>query len=206
MSEKAFMLADALFRSGALKFGRFKLKSGVVSPYYIDLSWLLSSPGSFRGVVNIIADEIEGLKREMRVDKLATIELKGALLLPAVACRLRMPCIIVRKESKAYGVRGRISGGSVEPGDRFVFFDDVITSGESKIEGMRPIEEAGGEIVAVMVVVDREQGGREELESRGYRFLSIVTISEVIRSLLESGRISRDKADEIFRYIEESPL
>ncbi|KYH40381.1 MAG: uridine monophosphate synthetase [Candidatus Bathyarchaeota archaeon B63] len=206
MSEKAFMLADALFRSGALKFGRFKLKSGVVSPYYIDLSWLLSSPGSFRGVVNIIADEIEGLKREMRVDKLATIELKGALLLPAVACRLRMPCIIVRKEPKAYGVRGRISGGSVEPGDRFVFFDDVITSGESKIEGMRPIEEAGGEIVAVMVVVDREQGGREEIESRGYRFLSIVTISEVIRSLLESGRISRDKADEIFRYIEESPL
>jgi orotate phosphoribosyltransferase len=202
-SEKASIVADALFQSGALKFGRFKLKSGIVSPYYIDLSWLLSSPGCFSRIVNLVAEEIRELTREARIDKLATIELKGALLLPAVACRLGMPCIIVRKESKAYGVQGRIAGGAVEAGDRFVFFDDVITSGESKIEGMRPIEEAEGEIEAVIVVVDREQGGKEELESRGYRVVAVATISEVIQSLLESGRISREKANEILRYIEE---
>ena len=201
MSEKASIVADALIRSGALKFGRFKLKSGVVSPYYIDLSWLLSSPEDFGKIVNLVAEEIKHLTFKRRIDKLASIELKGALLLPAVACKLKMPCIIVRKESKSYGVRGRIAGGVVEDGDRFIFFDDVITSGGSKIEGIRPIEEAGGRIEAILVVVDREQGGKEELEQRGYHLVSVTTISEVISSLLKSEKIPHSQAEEILQYV-----
>jgi len=201
MSEKASIVADALIRSGALKFGRFKLKSGVVSPYYIDLSWLLSSPEDFGKIVNLVSEEIKHLTFKRRIDKLASIELKGALLLPAVACKLKMPCIIVRKESKSYGVRGRIAGGVVEDGDRFIFFDDVITSGGSKIEGIRPIEEAGGRIEAILVVVDREQGGKEELEQRGYHLVSVTTISEVISSLLKSEKIPHSQAEEILQYV-----
>jgi len=201
MSEKASVVADALFMSGALKFGRFKLKSGIVSPYYIDLSWLLSSPESFSKIVDLIAQEIKRLAFEKRINKLASIELKGALLLPTVACNLKMPCIIVRKESKSYGVRGRITGGTVKPGDRFIFFDDVVTSGGSKIEGIRPIEEAGGKIETILVVVDREQGGREELEQLGYSLVSVTTISKVIRSLLKAEKIPRSQAEEILKYV-----
>ena len=201
MSEKASIVADALISSGALKFGRFKLKSGVVSPYYIDLSWLLSSPGDFGKIVDLVAQEIKRLKSRIRIDKLASIELKGALLLPSIAYKLRMPCIIVRKERKSYGVRGRITGGRIEDGDRFIFFDDVVTSGESKIEGVRPIEEAGGKIEAILVVVDREQGGKEELKRRGYRLVSVTRISEVIRILVERGKIRSGQAEEIFQYL-----
>jgi len=190
-----------LISSGALKFGRFKLKSGVVSPYYIDLSWLLSSPGDFGKIVDLVAQEIKRLKSRIRIDKLASIELKGALLLPSIAYKLRMPCIIVRKERKSYGVRGRITGGRIEDGDRFIFFDDVVTSGESKIEGVRPIEEAGGKIEAILVVVDREQGGKEELKRRGYRLVSVTRISEVIRILVERGKIRSGQAEEIFQYL-----
>ena len=154
MSEKASIIADALIQSEALKFGEFKLKSGIVSPYYIDLSWLLSSPESFSRIVNLTAQEIKRLASEEEINKLASIELKGALLLPTIAYKLKMPCIIVRKESKSYGLRGRITGGTVKPGDRFLFFDDVVTSGGSKIEGIRPIEEAGGRIETILVVVD----------------------------------------------------
>jgi len=203
VSEKASIVADALFKSGALKFGRFKLKSGITSPYYIDLSWLLSSPESYSRIVSLVAEEIRRLTSNKRVDKLASIELKGALLLPSIACELRMPCVIVRKESKSYGVQDRIAGGRVEAGDSFIFFDDVVTRGESKIEGMRPIEEAGGRIEAILVVIDREQGGKEELERRGYHLVSITTISEVIRSLLEAGKIHRSQADEILHYLRE---
>jgi len=201
MSEKASIVADALISSGALKFGRFKLKSGVVSPYYIDLSWLLSSPGDFGKIVDLVAQEIKRLKSRIRIDKLASIELKGALLLPSIAYKLRMPCIIVRKERKSYGIRGRITGGRIEDGDRFIFFDDVVTSGESKIEGVRPIEEAGGKIEAILVVVDREQGGKEELKRRGYRLVSVTRISEVIRVLVERGKIRSGQAEEIFQYL-----
>jgi len=206
MCEKASIVADALFNSGALKFGRFKLKSGVVSPYYIDLSWLLSSPGDFGKIVGLIAQEIKQLTSKRRIDKLASIELKGALLLPTVAYNLRMPCIIVRKEQKSYGVRSRIAGGAIEAGDRFIFFDDVVTSGESKIEGVRPIEDAGGRIEAILVVIDREQGGKEELEQRGYRLVSITTISEVICSLLKSEKIPHSQAEEILNYVRKAAL
>jgi len=201
MSEKTSIVTDALIQSGALKFGRFKLKSGIESPYYIDLSWLLSSPESFSKIVTLVAQEIKRLASDREIDKLASIELKGALILPSVACKLRMPCIIVRKESKAYGFRGRIAGGTVNPGDRFIFFDDVVTRGGSKIEGVRPIEEAGGKIEFILVVVDREQGGKEELEQRGYRLVSLTTISEIVHCLLKDGKISHNQAEEILQYV-----
>jgi len=205
MSENASIVADALIQSGALKFGRFKLKSGIVSPYYIDLSWLLSSPESFNAIVNLVAQEIKQLTLKRRIDKLASIELKGALILPSVACKLGIPCIIVRKELKSYGIHGRIAGGTIGTGERFIFFDDVVTSGESKIEGMKPIEEAGGRIETILVVVDREQGGKEELEQRGYQVASVTTISEIIRSLLKAEKIPHSQAKEILEYIRKQP-
>jgi orotate phosphoribosyltransferase len=183
LSNKAFLVAKALTRSGALKFGSFKLKSGVTSPYYIDLTWLLSSPSDLECIVNIVAEEIRLIQSEEAVDKLASIELKGALLLPSIASKLRLPCVVVRKESKKYGVTDRIAGGEVAEGDRIVFFDDVVTSGGSKIEGIQPIEQAGGKIVAVLVVVDREQGGKQALEKQGYKVKSVTTISEIAKNL-----------------------
>ena len=56
-----------------------------------------------------------------KIDKLASIELKGALIVPSIACQVNLPCIIVRKEAKAYGVTGRIAGADVAKGDKFCF-------------------------------------------------------------------------------------
>ncbi|MBS7640352.1 MAG: hypothetical protein QXE73_05385 [Candidatus Bathyarchaeia archaeon] len=193
-------IAESLVNSGALKFGRFILKSGVESPYYIDLAWLLSSPMDFERVVKIIADKIRGVIQRRAVDKLATIELKGALILPSVASILRMPCIIVRKETKTYGLTGRIVGGEIRRGERFIFFDDVLTDGRSKVEGIKPIEEEGGVIDTIMVVVDREQGGREKLEALGYNVEAITTISEIVNKLLSIGKMSFEEAERILTY------
>jgi len=201
MPEKSQVIAKALVRSGALKFGSFKLKSGVVSPYYIDLTWLLSSPGDFESVVDTVAEEIRAVLSLKRIDKLASIELKGALLLPSVANKLKMPCIIVRKETKQYGLTGRIVGGEIHKGERLIFFDDVVTEGVSKLEGIKPLEEAGGKIETISVVVDREQGGKETLEKMGYQLKAITTISDLVNSLLSSKDISQEQAEEILRYV-----
>jgi len=139
----------------------------------------------------------------IRVDKLASIELKGALLLPSISCGLNVPCLVVRKESKEYGLTGRIAGGDVEPGDQILFFDDVVTDASSKIESIKPIESLGGKVCAVLVVVDREQGGKEKLEKMGYKLYSAATISEIVRSLSASQHIPEEQAESILRYVSE---
>jgi orotate phosphoribosyltransferase len=86
-----------------------------------------------------------------RIDKLASIELKGALIVPSIACKLNLPCIIVRKEEKAYGITGRFAGADVAKGDNILFFDDVISEGLSKVEGIKPLQEMGANIRHLLV-------------------------------------------------------
>jgi orotate phosphoribosyltransferase len=204
MSNTAPQVANALYGSGCLKFGSFRIKSGALSPYYIDLACLLSTPRELCTVAEIAAREIGRIMGSDRVDKLASIELKGALILPSIACNVNLPCIVVRKEEKAYGVTGRIAGAEVAHGDHILFFDDVVSEGLSKLEGIKPLEELGAHIENIMVVVDREQGGRENLEKLGYKVHALAKISELVNCLLQSKHISKAQADTVLNYIKKA--
>jgi len=151
--------------------------------------------------VDAVADEIKGIMAFDEIDNLASVELKGALLLPSIACRLSLPCVVVRKAEKKYGVTGRIAGGIVVRGERILFFDDVVTDGMSKIEGIKPLEKLGTRVETVMVVVDREQGGRKNIENLGYKFRSLTRISELVRCLLQSSYVSEEQADAVLDYV-----
>ena len=165
MNATAEKVAGALFRSGCIKFGTFTIKSGAQSPYYIDMARLLASPKELCTIADAAAEKIRDLMTTERIDKLASIELKGALIVPSIACRVDLPCVIVRKEAKAYGVTGRIAGADIDKGDNILFFDDVVSEGLSKIEGVKPLQELGANVQHLLVVVNREQGGKENLES-----------------------------------------
>jgi uridine monophosphate synthetase len=193
--------ADALYASGCLKFGTFKIKSGALSPYYIDLARLLSSPKELCSIADTAADLIRRIMVSDRIDKLASIELKGALILPSIACKVNLPCIVVRKENKAYGVTGRIAGADVTKGENVLFFDDVVSEGLSKVEGIKPLEELGAHVKHLVVVVDREQGGKENLEKLGYEVHSLANISEIVKVLHKSEKISMQQADAVLDYI-----
>ena len=141
MSTVTDKVANALYLSGCLKFGSFKIKSGATSPYYIDLARVLSAPKQLCTIAEAASEKIRQIMTNDKIDKLASIELKGALIVPSIACNLNLPCIIVRKEEKAYGVTGRIAGADVNKGDKILFFDDVISEGISKVEGIKPLQE-----------------------------------------------------------------
>jgi len=200
----ASKVAGALFRSGCLKFGTFRIKSGALSPYYIEIAGLLSSPKELSSIAEIAADEIRRIMAFDRIDKLASIELKGALILPCIACKVNLPCVVVRKEEKIYGVTGRIAGAEVVKGDNMLFFDDVVSEGLSKLEGIKPLEKLGAQVKNVMVIVDREQGGRENLEKSGYKVHALAKVSELVNCLLRSRHISKEQADAVMNYIKKS--
>lgn len=203
MTDITSSVANSLYRSGCLKFGNFKVKSGALSPYYIDLACLISSPQELCSIAEIAACEIRNLRAVDRIDKLASIELKGALILPSIGCQVNLPCVVVRKEEKAYGVTGRIAGAEVSKGDQILFFDDVLSEGLSKVEGIKPLEELGATVRHLMVVVDREQGGKDNLEKLGYKVHALARISQLVNRLLEHGQISRTQADAVLDYIRE---
>jgi len=204
MTDTVSRIADALFNSGCLKFGTFRIKSGALSPYYIDLARLLASPEDLSSVASIASKEIERIMISDKVDKLASIDLKGALILPSIACNVGLPCVVVRKEEKAYGVTGRIAGAEVVKGESMLFFDDVVSEGLSKLEGIKPLEELGAEVKHVMVVVDREQGGKENLEKLGYKVHALAKISELVNCLLQNKHITEEHANAVLNYVKKN--
>jgi uridine monophosphate synthetase len=204
MQNRTAKVAAALYNSGCLNFGSFKIKSGAISPYYIDLARLLASPKELCNIVEITTSEIKKTMTSDRIDKLASIELKGALILPSVACKVGLPCIVVRKQEKTYGATGRIVGAEVSEGEKILFFDDVISEGLSKLEGIKPLEELGARIRNVLVVVDREQGGKKNLEKLGYEVHALAKVSDIVNSLLEAESISKEQTDAVMNYIRRS--
>ena len=203
MSSITDKVANALYSSGCLKFGSFKIKSGAISPYYIDLARLLSSPKQICFIADLAAEQVRQIMVSDRIDKLASIELKGALIVPSIACKVNLPCIVVRKEEKAYGVTGRIAGAEIAKGDNVLFFDDVISEGLSKVEGIKPLQSLGGNVKHLLVVVNREQGGKENLEKLGFRVHALAKISEIADSLYLNKHISKEQADDVLDFVKQ---
>lgn len=194
-------IANALYLSGCIKFGSFKIKSGANSPYYIDLSRLLSVPKQLCTVAEVASEKIMEIAKEEKIDKLSSIDLKGALIVPSIACQINLPCVIVRKEEKGYGVTGRIAGADVKKGDNILFFDDVVSEGLSKIEGLKPLLELGANVKHLLVVVNRQHGGKENLEKLGYRVHALATITEIVESLRQDEHISKEQAENVLEYV-----
>jgi uridine monophosphate synthetase len=201
MANTVDKVANALYLSGCLKFGSFKIKSGATSPYYIDLARVLSVPQQLCTIAEVAAEKIKQISTADKIDKLASIELKGALIVPSIACNLNLPCVIVRKEEKAYGVTGRIAGADVANGDNILFFDDVISEGLSKVEGIKTLLDLGANVKHLLVVVNREHGGKEKLEKLGYHVHALAKITEIVDSLYREKHISKKQAQEVLNYI-----
>jgi orotate phosphoribosyltransferase len=108
---------------------------------------------------------------------------------------------------KAHGV-SRLVDGVIEDNDRVLIVDDVVTTGETKLEAVEIIKEESRrkgisiDILGVAVLIDREEGGFEELSKRGLKLYRVISIREIIDILLAEGLIGRDIAEKIYRYVE----
>jgi len=199
MNPEALILA--LYDAGCVQFGEFKLKSGLLSPIYIDLRLLVTTPRLLGQVAQAMAGLIR--ERELAFDRLAAIPYAALPIGVALSLELNRPLIYPRKETKDYGT-GRGIEGAFRPGETALLVDDVITKGHAKIEALAPLLEAGLVVRDVLVVIDREQGGAEELAARGYRLHSVLRLGALLNTLASAGRLSHAQAQEVMQWIAQS--
>ena len=188
-----------LFDCGCIKFGEFKLKSGITSPVYVDMRTLVSYPS----VLKSVAEAMLGIVKGLTYDRVAGIPYAGLPLGVAVSLTGNVPMIYPRKEQKSHGT-ARLIEGDYKAGETVVVIDDIITDGASKIETIAPLQEAGLVVKDVVIVLDREQGGAAKLAKAGYTLHSVAKLSEVMDSLVGQGKVSKEKSEEVAQFIAEN--
>jgi uridine monophosphate synthetase len=197
-------LTLALADIGAIRFGEFTLASGKSSPIYIDLRLLASHPDVMRQIARAYAELLQRLfdAGDWGVGtRLAAIPYAALPIGTAVALELDLPLIYPRKEAKSHGTARQIEG-EFQEGDRAIVLDDLITTGGSKLAAIQPLEAAGLEVQDVVVLIDREQGGREDLAAAGYRLHAVLRLGEMLDTLLAAGRIGREQHDAIVIFLQ----
>lgn len=177
----------ASIKEHSLKFGKFELRSGAISDYYLDLRKLaLSSDGLFwivYGIHDLLKVEDVGRKFKMEFDAIGgpcigADPIVGAFLYNQGRVKHHVRGFLVRKEEKTHGDKGMVIG-SVRPGDKVVVVEDVCSTGGSLLRACQLIQEFGCEVVLAACVVDRLAGAKQMFDSVGINYKSLLTIDDL---------------------------
>lgn len=190
-------VAELFFDSGLLKFGEFTLKSGQLSPFYIDLRKAQSYPEAFHAIVDAYSEMISDLDSSIL---LAGVPEAATPLAAALGYKLDRPLVQPRKVVKEHGTKSSVEG-SFNQGDSVILIDDLITKGDSKIEAIEQVEEAGLKVSRLIVLVDRQQGGIKYVQDKGYDIEAAFTISELMGELLGLKKISKAEYSKIIDFV-----
>ncbi|RNF02001.1 orotidine-5-phosphate decarboxylase/orotate phosphoribosyltransferase [Trypanosoma rangeli] len=113
-----------------------------------------------------------------------------------------IPLVYPRREVKAYGTKAAIEGDYKE-GDRVVVIDDLVTTGETKVEAIEKLKAAGLNIVSIVVLIDREMGAKQFLGGLGYDLKAVVTLSQLLPLWRQSGAITQAQMKEVQSFMVE---
>ena len=185
MNEKFITsLADSLLEAGCIQFGEFTLKSGLISPIYIDLRRIISHPQ----LLEQVARAYLPILKKLHFDRLAGLPYAAIPIATAICLAGNYPMIYPRKESKEYGTKAAIEG-EYQAGDTIVVIDDLATTGGSKFEAIDKLSAAGMKIRDIVVLIDRQSGALQTLEKAGFHLHAVVTISQMLDHWERTKRI-----------------
>jgi len=189
-------LSRILMRTGATRFGLFKLSSGKLSPYYIDLRMIPGDPNGLQTAIKIYERMVRSKIGVTSFDRIAGVPTAGVPYASILAYQLRKPLLYVRKEQKTHGAERRIEG-QLLPGERVLLVDDLITTGKNTLQAAEAIRAEGGRVENALVLIDRQEGGEAALAQAALKLCAFTTVTRMATRLLESGVIE----DEQYRSI-----
>lgn len=182
--------ALSLYEIGAVRLGQFRLHSGRVSPIYLDLRMLVSHPQTLRMATAVYTT----LLAKLDYNLLAAAPMAGLPLGTALCLALDRPLIYPRKTAKSYGT-GKGIEGAYQIGETAVIIDDLVTSGDSILQAIAALKAGGLQVNDAVVLIDRQQGGMENLRQAGYQPHAAMTIRQLLSILEANQRITaRDTA------------
>ena len=173
-SSEARSILELAKRTEALTFGEFKLSAGGTSPYYFDGRVLTLHPeGAY-----LVARAFLPIVRGCGAEAIAGPTLGADPIVSAVVVLSHMegtpiPGLIVRKELKQHGA-GRLIEGPLREGAKVAVVDDTCTTGSSLFHAIEALEQAGCQVVKVLSILDRREGGSDEIRRRGYDFVALM--------------------------------
>ncbi|SFR34645.1 orotate phosphoribosyltransferase [Halogeometricum limi] len=166
-------LIEALRAADAVQFGEFELSHGGTSNYYVDKYLFETDPECLRLIADAFADELDG------VEKLAGVALGAVPLVAVTAVETDTPYVIARKKAKEYGTAKRIEG-RLDEGEEVVVLEDIATTGNSALDAVEALRDAGAVVERVLVVVDRQEGAAERLAEADVELDSLVTADDLL--------------------------
>lgn len=207
--ETNLWLAQALFDLGGIAFGDFTIgRTTVNSPVYVNPRTLIANPEALRRVAGLIDREVQAGMSRLRnpiqpFDLIAGVPLGGLHLATAYSLATNTPMIYVRPPSSS--ASGILNGHGIEgrhrPGQRVLLIDDLITSGGSVLQTCAALEAADLVVKDVVVLIDREQGGREQLHHHGYDLVHILTLRVMLTYYFNTGLIGEDDYERSLAFL-----
>lgn len=198
----------------AFSFGNFTLTDKSISPYYFDLGTAYAYPKVFRRLSELIVEIIEyeilecpTKLKSVYGNKLGTIKIErlagippligispaGLGLATLASQMLELPLLYSDEKGKIFG--------SLEEGDHVIMVSDVITSGKTKMKNIDFIRNAGAKVEHAVVLIDREEGGKELLEQNSVTLHCLIKCREIVSFLKSLGLLTNEEKERVMRYI-----
>ncbi|CAG4979647.1 unnamed protein product [Colias eurytheme] len=191
-------LALSLFKIDAVKFGEFMTKSGIKTPVYFDLRVIVSYPEVMELITGLLNDYAIV---DSKYDHVCGVPYTALPIATLLSVKVKKSMLMRRKEAKAYGTK-KVIEGHYKVGDKCLIIEDVVTSGSSVMETVNDLRKEGLKAEEAVIILDREQGGRQNLENNNVQMKALLTMSKLISILVDNKKITEQMASDVKNYLQ----